>query len=90
MANSESIERNEHETDKRDGKFKTQKISGNRSCLPRRGEWWATEPNVGRVANGVSSRVDRLKGLGNAIVPQIARLLGKTIIQHENAHNRLD
>lgn len=33
---------------------------------------WLTEPDVGRVANGVSARVDRLKGLGNAIVPQIA------------------
>ena len=31
---------------------------------------WAAEPNVGRVANGVSSRVDRLKCLGNAVVPQ--------------------
>jgi DNA (cytosine-5)-methyltransferase 1 len=35
-------------------------------------EWWSVEPNVGRVANGVPSRVDRLKGLGNAIVPQVA------------------
>ena len=34
------------------------------------GEWWPTEPNVGRVANGVPSRVDRLKCLGNAVVPQ--------------------
>ena len=32
--------------------------------------WWPTEPNVGRVANGVPSRVDRLKCLGNAVVPQ--------------------
>ena len=29
------------------------------------GSRWLTEPNVGRVANGVSRRVDRLKGLGN-------------------------
>ena len=36
-------------------------------------EWsWDVEPNVGRVANGIPRRVDRLKGLGNAIVPQIA------------------
>ena len=34
------------------------------------GEWWPTEPYVGRVANGVPSRVDRLKCLGNAVVPQ--------------------
>ena len=31
--------------------------------------WWSTEPNVGRVANGVSSRVAKLKALGNAQVP---------------------
>ena len=34
------------------------------------GEWWSVEPNVGRVANGVPNRVDRLKCLGNAVVPQ--------------------
>ena len=34
--------------------------------------WWSTEPDVGRVAHGVRSRVDRLRGLGNAIVPQVA------------------
>jgi len=33
---------------------------------------WQVEPDVGRVAHGVPSRVDRLKGLGNAIVPQVA------------------
>ena len=32
---------------------------------------WLPEPAVGRVANGVPGRVDRLKGLGNAIVPQV-------------------
>lgn len=32
--------------------------------------WWAAEPDVGRVANGISDRVDRLKCLGNAVVPQ--------------------
>jgi DNA (cytosine-5)-methyltransferase 1 len=37
-----------------------------RCCI----EWWTVEPDVGRVADGVSARVDRLKGLGNAIVPQ--------------------
>jgi DNA (cytosine-5)-methyltransferase 1 len=36
------------------------------------GVTWLPEPDVGRVANGVPSRVDRLKGLGNAIVPQVA------------------
>lgn len=34
--------------------------------------WWATEPRVGRVANRVASRVDRLRAIGNAQVPQVA------------------
>jgi len=41
--------------------------------------YWAVEPDVGRVANGIPSRVDRLKGLGNAIVPQVAALIMKRI-----------
>jgi len=28
-------------------------------------DWYATEPDVGRVADGVAARVDRLKALGN-------------------------
>jgi DNA (cytosine-5)-methyltransferase 1 len=49
--------------------------------------WWESEPNVGRVANGIPNRVDRLKGLGNAIVPQIAYQLGLAILktEHEQA-----
>jgi DNA (cytosine-5)-methyltransferase 1 len=31
--------------------------------------WWSSEPNVGRVANGVAARVDRLKAIGNGQVP---------------------
>ena len=33
--------------------------------------WWETEPNVGRVANGVANRVDRLKAIGNGQVPEV-------------------
>lgn len=36
----------------------------------KRSDWWAVEPGVGRVANGIPGRVDRLKALGNAVVPQ--------------------
>tara|TARA_Y100000310_G_scaffold335462_1_gene417601 strand:- start:19 stop:1191 length:1173 start_codon:yes stop_codon:yes gene_type:complete len=43
------------------------------------GEWWAAEPNVGRVAHGIPHRVDRLKGLGNAIVPQVAKIVFERI-----------
>jgi DNA (cytosine-5)-methyltransferase 1 len=46
------------------------------------GQWWEVEPDVGRVANGVSDRVDRLRGLGNAIVPQVAELVGALVVEH--------
>lgn len=38
---------------------------------PKRDSWWEIEPRVGRVVDGVPNRVDRIKGLGNAVVPQI-------------------
>lgn len=37
-----------------------------RPCCGRR---WPVEPDMGRVANGVPDRVDRIKALGNAVVP---------------------
>ena len=46
--------------------------------------WWLLEPNVGRVANGVPFRVDRIKALRNAIVPQIAQVIGQAIMEYEN------
>lgn len=42
-------------------------------------EHWRTEPGVGRVAHGVPSRVDRLTGLGNAVVPFVAEFIGHRI-----------
>ena len=33
------------------------------------GTWWTVEPAVGRVANGVARRADRLKSIGNGQVP---------------------
>jgi DNA (cytosine-5)-methyltransferase 1 len=44
---------------------------------------WSFEPDVGRVAHGVPSRVDRLGALGNAVVPQIPELIGRAIMQAE-------
>ena len=43
--------------------------------------WWAAEPAVGRVAHGVPRRVDRLKALGNAVVPQVAEWIGRRIME---------
>jgi DNA (cytosine-5)-methyltransferase 1 len=53
--------------------------SGTRKPDRQRPSLWKPEPNVGRVAHGIPGRVDRLKGLGNAIVPQIAMQIGLTI-----------
>jgi DNA (cytosine-5)-methyltransferase 1 len=46
---------------------------------------WLPEPNVGRVAHGVPNRVDRLKALGNAVVPQIPEIIGRAIMESERA-----
>jgi len=45
------------------------------------GKQWSVEPNVGRVANGVPARVDRLKCLGNAVVPQVAEVVAKILLE---------
>ena len=37
-----------------------------------RPDFWSVEPNVGRVADGVAARVDRLKAIGNGQVPLCA------------------
>ena len=42
---------------------------------------WLPEPNVGRVAHGVPHRVAKLRGLGNAIVPQVASEIIRCINQ---------
>jgi hypothetical protein len=57
------------------------------SLLARFGEanWQADswEDAVPRVANGVPARVDRLRGLGNAVVPQIAEFIGRRIVEDQ-------
>ena len=45
--------------------------------------WWEFEPDVGRVAHGVPKRVDRLKGLGNSLVPAIPYIIGQSILRGE-------
>ena len=42
---------------------------------------WRVEPDMGRVANGVPRRVDRLRALGNAVVPQIPEMIGRAIME---------
>jgi DNA (cytosine-5)-methyltransferase 1 len=47
------------------------------------GGWWAVEPDVGRVAHGIPRRVDRLRSLGNAVVPQVAEHIGGLVMAAE-------
>ena len=42
-------------------------------CSEKRAHWWGIEPRLGRVANGVAHRVDRLKAIGNGQVPVVAK-----------------
>ena len=45
--------------------------------------WWAVEPCVGRVADGVPAWVDRIKCLGNAVVPGVAETIAEAIKEYE-------
>lgn len=63
-------------------------IQTGRQCVTREPEeqirgfgWWAAEPGVVRMVSGVPHRVDRIKALGNAVVPQIAEWLGRRILE---------
>jgi hypothetical protein len=44
---------------------------------------WAVEPDVGRLADGIPHRVAQLRALGNAIVPQCAVEIFRTIADRE-------
>jgi len=52
-----------------------------RSSGANGGSWWASEPDVGRVAHGVAARVDRLKAIGNGQVPSVAALAWRILSQ---------
>lgn len=46
---------------------------------------WSIEPDLDRMVNGVSFRMDRLKALGNAVVPQCSEVVGRLIMAREEA-----
>jgi DNA (cytosine-5)-methyltransferase 1 len=43
--------------------------------------WWPAEPRICRVDNGTPDRKNRLKALGNSLVPQIPELIGRAILE---------
>ena len=53
------------------GNKRTQRINQEHSNIGG-SSWWQTEPNVGRVADGVAYGMDRLKAIGNGQVPLCA------------------
>ena len=63
---------------------------------PFNSDWWTIEPNVGRVVNGVKFRVDRIKALGNGVVPLQVKtayeiLIGKKrSLIHEKTNKETD
>jgi len=54
-------------------------VLGSHGWIPRTDSQWKVEPSVGRVAHGIPKRVDRLKQLGNSVVPQIPELIGRAL-----------
>lgn len=50
--------------------------------------WWLPEPGVGRVAHGIPARMDRLRALGNAVVPQVVEELGRAIMATASSGDR--
>lgn len=51
------------------------------------GRQWAAEPGVGRVANGLPCRVERIRALGNAVVPQQAYPIFRALAEELNRRN---
>lgn len=51
--------------------------------------WSTDQPSMGGVAHGIPERLDAIRGLGNAVVPQVAEWVGRRIMAHANAHSAL-
>ncbi len=70
-------------------KFSRQPMPGSKSQEGGTGEnFWAIEPAVGRVANGTTNRIDRLRMLGNGVVPQQAAKAFITLKEKLERENR--
>jgi len=71
-----SGERLERRGDRRTG-LEAQPIG----LFPTGPTWWSSEPSVERVDDGTPGRVDRLRSLGNAVVPDVAHWIGSRIME---------
>jgi DNA (cytosine-5)-methyltransferase 1 len=76
-ANSNGWNQMEQENERRTSSKRAVGSANERAGRIRKSHWWATKPDVGRVVDGVPSRVDRLRCLGNAIVPQVAEVVAR-------------
>ncbi|HEA67820.1 MAG TPA: DNA cytosine methyltransferase [Desulfobacterales bacterium] len=61
------------------GRQPESRLGGMADRLPSWMDYFGTEPDIPRVAKGVKNRVNRLKSLGNSIVPQIAYIIFEAI-----------
>ena len=88
LANSENANRRENSliADSK-GSDSGQQPRGTLGGRASRNHWWTSEPALDRVANGVPRRMDRNRGLGNAVVPQVAQWIGERIIESDNRRN---
>ena len=73
LANTTSV-RSQRQGEPEQPKHSTETVFGKtvkfeHGCFPG---VWSIEPDVGRVADGVATRVDRLKAIGNGQVPLVA------------------
>lgn len=66
---------------------KQRDVNGSRETQPTIGEPWTNKPRICRVADGIPNRLDRLRALGNAVVPQVAQHVAQTIIKMERINN---
>ena len=47
------------------------------------GSWWESGYKLPRVGDGIPDRVDRMRAIGNAVVPQVAQWIGERIMAYD-------